>query len=92
MAQEGTVPFRVYWSEVDDLDTEFIDNLFVQVINDQVYLTFGQMQIPIDINPEDPATVEIRPMARMVVSPAALEKFAKVLTKSQKDYEKREAQ
>lgn len=88
----GTVNYRVYWSEDEDLDTVFVDNLFLQAVNEQVYLTFGQLQVPIGMDPEETAAVEIRPMARMVVSPAALKKIVKMLKTSLDDMEKTEAQ
>lgn len=69
----------------------FVDNLFLQVVNEQVYLTFGQMQIPVTTEPEELSAVEIRPMARLIVPPSALRKMAKVVNTSLKDLDKRES-
>lgn len=77
---------RVHWGNTEDLETVFVDNLYFQVINDQVYLTFGEVRVPLD--PDVTDVVEIRPMMRLITTPRAARKMVEVMSNSLKNLEK----
>ena len=71
------------WSSGDHLDPMFCDHLHLSRINEQFYLTFGQLRPGID-QPDgtmSPITAEIRPLARLIVPSDALAKIVALLTK-----------
>ena len=78
--QKG-VRIETHWGPVDDLEPVFADHLHVNRANEQFYLTFGQTQVPVLDKTEAPGaiTAEIRPVARLIVSPNALEQMRDLL-------------
>ena len=73
-----------FWGNADQLDLVFVDNIHVQRINDQFYLTFGQVRPPVEIPPSR-MVAEIRPVARLVVPRDALTKIVELLGRLTKD-------
>lgn len=74
---------QAQWSSGDHLDPMFSDHLHLSRINDQFYLTFGQLRPGID-QPDgtvSPITAEIRPLIRLIVPRDALAKVVALLTK-----------
>ena len=64
------------WSEARDVDPIFVDELELQGLGDRTYITFGQLRLPtVQAGTQPGAQVEIRPVVRLVVTTATLEKM-----------------
>lgn len=76
-AEQGSATGK--WAATDLLQ-EYVDEAVLTYVNGQVYLSFGQLQIP-PANPgELPLTsVEIRPVARVVFREASFHKVLGML-------------
>lgn len=75
----GPQKFEVRWSSDHDVGQVYVDEMLVQVVNERAYITFGQIRMPLAITPSDAAQVEIRPMARLIVSVDTLKRMLAVL-------------
>ena len=60
----------------------FADNVLLQRVGDQFYLTFGQVRLPAIQGPVKRGVAEIRPMVRVIIPKDALERIADLLTRS----------
>jgi len=84
-AATGKVPMKMYWGKADGLDPVFADNLHLQRVNDQCYLTFGQIRPPMVLSgPPKDIEAEIRPIVRIIVSREALQRMADLLSRNLK--------
>ena len=81
---EGTFTFT--WSD-RELPLFFADNMHWRNAGDRAYLTFGQLQLPLGEGPLLPGDIEIRPVARLVTTPAAIRIWAELLMKAAKEFE-----
>jgi hypothetical protein len=77
---------RTKWAK-DSLEAVFADNLNLIQVNDQTYLTFGQVVPPSSPGEitEEPTTVEILPVARIVLTPEGFKKVVALLKKVTED-------
>lgn len=67
---------KLAWVDEPDLELTSVDELHLQVANDRVYLTFGQVRLPVN---QEPVSAEIRVVARLVATSAFLEKIGELL-------------
>ena len=79
---------EVFWGKPEHLEPIFADNLHLQRINDQFYLTFGQIVPPlVEGSPNERMVAEIRPVARMIVTKDALGRISELLVRNLKSEE-----
>ena len=73
---------KATWASDAHLPLQFADNLKLIVSNDQVYLTFGQLDFATG-GTQDPAEVPdlatIQPLARFVLTQQAMSRIARIL-------------
>lgn len=67
------IQVQAQWSNADHLDPVFADNLHVMRLNEQFYLTFGQIRLPMT-EAQDSMVGELRTMVRLVVPKDALQR------------------
>jgi hypothetical protein len=81
------VSIDVYWGSGEDLEPIYADQLHLQSINQQYYLTFGQLRPPLvkEGVPVDKIVAEIRPVAKLIVTREAFKRIAKLLNKHMKE-------
>jgi len=83
----------VFWGKGEALEPIFADNLHLQRINDQFYLTFGQVRLPlIETNPAERVVAEIRPVVRLIVPKDALQRVVNMLSRNLKPGEEEPAE
>ena len=73
---------QLRWGSPVQLPTTYANELFIMHFGDQYYLVFGEVIPPVmlDPNKEDmPNFVEIRPVAKVVVTPENMARFSKVI-------------
>jgi hypothetical protein len=79
----GAKRIELVWRTSDDEPAAtFADNLHVRRINEQVYLTFGQVIPPFDLESAKPGQAvraEIRRVARVVVTVETLKRIVNLL-------------
>ena len=80
-AARREVAVEVRWSENPALDQISIDEMFCQLVNDRAYLTLGQLRFPMTPGGEMPSSVEIRPVAKLVLTHEKLRQIVEVLGK-----------
>lgn len=77
---------EVFWGSPEGVEIVWADNLHLQRVNNQYYLTFGQVRPPVAEGIER-IVAEIRPVARLVVTKDALKRITDLLAKGLKDPE-----
>jgi hypothetical protein len=83
---EGLPP-QVFWGDANQLEPVLADNLLLQQVNEQFYLTFGQVRPPAVTDSVERVVMEIRPVARLIVTEGALHRIVDLLTRSLKPKE-----
>ena len=79
----GRFALSAEWSSGEHLELQFVDSLHLAVINDQYYLTFGQLRPPVtDEKTARGSGAEIRPTARLVFSVSGMKKIMRLLTEN----------
>jgi hypothetical protein len=79
---------EVRWSNPEHLDPVFADQMHLTRMNDQYYLTFGQIRPTFaDVGKGPPVTTraEVRPMVRITMSREILQKVADLISKGLAD-------
>lgn len=76
---QGPQTFAVSWSSDQDVGQVYVDEMLIQIVNERAYVTFGQIRMPLATKPSETARVEIRPVARLIVSVETLKKMLDVL-------------
>lgn len=77
--QQLQLPMR--WSSGDDVPTIYANQLLVSHSGlNEFYLVFGEAQIPMIVDPHNPpASVEVRPLIKIVVVPEVMLSIVNVL-------------
>ena len=78
VAPQG-IPLSPRWVPADDLPLVLAEHLHLALINNQYYLTFGQVNPPVHEHPTPGAPANIRPIARIVVPKASLPGIVRLL-------------
>lgn len=81
-SQPEEVQLQLIWSTPVDLEPVYVDNMLLQKANEQYYVTFGQVRLPVSQAAPANATLEIRPVVRIIVSSQALRGMLEVLNRS----------
>ena len=78
-----TTQFKARWKSNVEVETVFADNLLLQKINDQYFLTFGSIQTPVlefEEFPKDLSSVgEIRPVIRIALTQGGFARIAQLM-------------
>ena len=69
----------LHWHESTDLVQTLADEAIIQVVQDRVYLTVGQVQMPATTAIRGVNSLEVAPVARLVYTFDAFEKLVKTL-------------
>lgn len=77
----GQVQLDVAWTGGAELEPVFVDNLHLARVNNQYYLTFGQIRLPVSSGTA-PKTGELRSMVRLVVTRESLERIVALLNRN----------
>jgi len=78
------LPFQVklVWGATDKLETTYANQLAVTRTENEYYLVFGEMTMPVIFNPDSvPNEFEIVPKIRIAVGHNAMKAFVEVLSK-----------
>ena len=85
---KGSQPaLEAYWGKADHLEPVLVDNLHLQRVNNQYYLTFGQIRLPLVEAPTERVVAEIRPMTRLIIPRDALRRIVELLSRTLKHEE-----
>lgn len=74
---KGGFQLEVTWAEGPNLEPVFVDNLHMAQVNNQYYLTFGQLRVPVGSTRRG----EIHPMACFVLSRESITRLVDLLGK-----------
>lgn len=87
-----TQGYPLHWEERPEVEQVLADEAIVQVAADRVYVTVGQVQIPLGTALADkPASLEITPVARLVFTTASFHKIAKAMASVSEQLQKMSA-
>lgn len=85
---------RIFWASDEDLPALYSNHLHVSHSGEtEFHLVFGHLSPPITMNLEEdelPETVKINPIAKIVISPKAMEAFVRILNDNFERYEKQQ--
>jgi len=91
MAEEKAV--RVKWGSPEDLPALYSNHLYISHGGEhEFYLIFGHLTPPLIIGlseEEVPNELEIKPVAKIVISPEAMRNFVKAMSENLKRYEEK---
>ena len=82
--RKSAKPFeaKAVWADALAVDPVFVDELYLQMVNDRYYLTFGQLRLPL-VDPSDssePIVAQLQPVVRLIVAKGTLKRFAAALS------------
>jgi hypothetical protein len=90
--QDFKKEIRIKWGSTNNLEYRYANNLVVtHASENEFHIIFGHLVPPnmLNITPEEcPDTVEIRPVACLVVSPEKMKDFAKAMSDNYATYVK----
>lgn len=78
---EGARQLLAHWGDSAGIDQHFVDELLCQFVNERAYITFGQVRLPLSADMTE-GKVEIRPVARLIVTTESLNKMLAVLNRA----------
>lgn len=85
---------RIIWDSDEELPTIYANHLFVSHAGDtEFHLVLGHLSPPITLNLEEnelPEFVKIKPVAKLVIGPKAMEAFLKILNENWKKFDVRQ--
>lgn len=89
-----TIVIKTKWGSDANLPTLYANHLMVSHANqNEFFLFFGQLTPPALHGPESfPKELEIVPIAKIVVSPENMKRFAEAMSKNVENYEKSRGQ
>lgn len=83
-SEKGRREVSAAWGADAHLPLQFVDNMKLVGVNDQVYLTFGQIDFSEKASPTSPdgspTSALIQPLARFVLTRQALARIAHILS------------
>jgi hypothetical protein len=82
---------KIKWGSADDLPALYSNHLFISHGGQQeFYLVFGHLDPPIGFSDKDfPDELEIKPMAKIVISPEAMESFVRAMNENLRKYKEK---
>jgi len=86
--QEGARQLIAHWGDSAGIDQNFVDELLCQFVNERAYITFGQVRLPLSADVTE-GKVEIRPIARLIVTTETLNKMLTVLNRAAETHSER---
>lgn len=78
---KDSVTLPVKWGKADNIPTVYANQLIIShVTQGEFFLFFGEMTPPAILNPTDyPEYLEVTPVAKIVISPENMLRFAEVI-------------
>ena len=80
--QEKVRDVPLKWGANENVPVYYANQLFIGHTNNEFYLVFGDVQVPLLINPskaEIPKELIIKPVARVMLTPNAMQEFTKAM-------------
>lgn len=78
------------WGSTEELQTLYVNHLFISHGGDEFYLTFGELPAPIYRDEADiPEEIRILPKVRLAVTPEAMKKISKTISENVEKFEKK---
>jgi hypothetical protein len=74
------IKLELQWGDAEHLEPIFVDNIHLARVNDQFYLTFGQIRLP--VKGVTSSSGELRPMVRLVLTKDTVEKITVLLARN----------
>lgn len=85
------VPVKLVWGQSDDIDTVYANHVLISHSGPEFYLIFGELCQPIITSEEDiPEEMEIKPKARIVISPTQMKEISDAIAGNVKKYLEKE--
>ena len=85
---------RIIWDSEAELPSSYANHLFVSHAGDtEFHLVFGHLSPPVTINLDEselPEFVKIKPVAKLVIGPKAMEAFLEIINDNWKKFEERQ--
>jgi hypothetical protein len=80
---------RIKWGSANNLEALFANHLYISHSGEEeFYLIFGELTPPIGFSEQDlPNEIEVRPISKIVISPAAMRNFVRAMSVNLKKYE-----
>lgn len=86
--QEGVRKVRLQWGSLDDLQTIYVNHIFISHQGPEFYLVFGELSLPIALDASElPESVNIIPKVRLAIAPEAMQAIARVISDNVHKYE-----
>ena len=90
-SRKGRVPVRLVWSDTPDATTVYANQLIITHAGGEFYLIFGEVSLPVsqlaDITSDAaPEKLAVKQVAKVVVTPEVMERFAKVIQTNFRNY------
>jgi hypothetical protein len=83
---------RIVWDSDEDLPALYSNHLYISHSGEtEFHLVFGHLSPPITVNLEEdelPEAVMIKPVAKIVISPKAMEAFIRILNDNYEKFKK----
>lgn len=74
------IPIQLVWNNAPEVPQVFADEALLQVVGDKIYLALGQVQVPPTADfPGETPSLDVRPVARLVLTRDAFQKLAAML-------------
>ena len=67
---------QLIWGQFGDIPLTPVEHAQLQRLNDAIYLTFGQVTVPVGFDPTSGAALTISPVVRLLLTPEMFEKLA----------------
>lgn len=74
----GAQSIPIEWADADDLDTRYVNHVWLSQHGGDVFLTFGEL-LPFAPGRPPPKKAQIQPVARIALSPSALVRMTRLL-------------
>lgn len=79
----GEFAVALQWPQRDDLPTIYANQLFISHAGAEFYLLFGEAVPPVIWDPASvPETIEVKPVARLAISPTAMIRMNEVINQN----------
>ena len=75
---------RLEWGALGATQMMPADEVFIQDLGDRIFLTFGQIQLPLNLGAV-PDSIQVLPVARLVMTRASMQKLQVLLANRSTD-------
>ncbi len=83
------IPISLKWGEANQIPTIYANHLYITHSGGEFYLVFGELAAIINIDKENPPeSLEIKPVAKIAITPDNMLRFAEVIQTNLNNYQK----